>query len=177
MDLLNILLKQAGSGGLQSAGQQLGLDKSGTESLLANLVPALAGGMKRNASNAGGLEALTKALASGNHQRYLEDPAALQQPSTVSEGNAILGHLFGSKDVSRNVAASAAQSTGISASIIKKFLPVAAAAAMGAMSKQTSAGANLSGQNVGSGMLGKLLDSDGDGSVVDDLLSLGKRFL
>ena len=174
MDLLNLLLNSADSGAVQSAAKQFGLDKFGTESLLANLVPALSSGIKRNTASSDGLEALTKALSSGNHQRYLDDPEALRQRSAVSDGNAILGHLFGSKDVSREVAANAARSTGINASIIKKFLPLAAAAAMGAMSKQTSGGADLAQQ--GAGLLGKLLDSDGDGSFVDNLLSISKRF-
>lgn len=177
MDLLNAILKSSGQGAVQSAAKQFGLDGAGTQSLLASLVPALAGGIKKNVTGSGGLEALTNALSGGNHQRYLDDPSALQQQSAVTDGNAILGHLFGSKDVSRQVAANASQSTGIDVSIIKKFLPLAAAAAMGAMSKETAAGSNLSQQGAGGGMLGKLLDSDGDGSVMDDLLSLGKRFL
>lgn len=177
MDLLNALLNSSGQNAVQSAAQQFGLDSGGTQSLLASLVPALAGGMRRNAASSGGLEALTQALSGGNHQRYLDDPAALQQQSAATDGNAILGHLFGNKDVSRNVAANAAQSTGIDVSIIKKFLPLVAAAAMGAMSKETAAGSNLSQQGASGGLLGKLLDTDGDGSVIDNLLSLGKRFL
>jgi hypothetical protein len=175
MNLLNTLLNSTGNGAVQSAAKQFGLDRAGAESLLSSLMPALAGGIRRNASRAGGLEALTKALSSGNHQRYLDNPEALREQSAVNDGNAILGHLFGSKDVSREVAANAAQSTGINESIIKKFLPLAAAAAMGAMSKETSNGAGLAQQ--GTGLLGKLLDTDGDGSVVDNLLSIGKRFL
>ena len=54
--------------------------------------------------------------------------------------------------------------------MIKKFLPIVAAATMGAMSKGSDAGRSGLG-----GMLGKFLDSDGDGNVVDDLLSLGKK--
>ena len=48
---------------------------------------------------------------------------------------------------------------------------------MGALSKETSAGSSLAdkGNEVASGLLGRLLDSDGDGKVVDNLFSLGKR--
>ena len=113
MNLLNVLLSSTGNGAVQSAAKQFGLDEAGAESLLSNLMPALAGGMRRNASSNGGLEKLTRALSSGNHQRYLDDPEALRQQSAVDDGNAILGHLFGSKDVSRAVASSAAQSTGM----------------------------------------------------------------
>jgi hypothetical protein len=111
----------------------------------------LGGGIKRNVGSEGGLEALQKALANGNHQRYVDDAAALQDASATTEGNAILGHLLGIKDVSRQVATQAAANTGIDAGIIKKILPMVAAAAMGALSKQTSGGSMLKG---GGGALG-----------------------
>ena len=61
--------------------------------------------------------------------------------------------------------------------MIKKFLPLVAAAAMGAVSKQTAAGARL-GESGGGGalnMLSGLLDTDGDGQIIDNLFSLGKK--
>jgi len=50
---------------------------------------------------------------------------------------------------------------------------------MGALSKQTGRGANLAEGGAGGALsiLGGLLDSDGDGHVIDDLLSLGKKFI
>ena len=50
---------------------------------------------------------------------------------------------------------------------------------MGALSKQTGRGANLAEDGAGDALsiLGSLLDSDGDGQVIDDLLSLGKKFI
>jgi len=179
MDILGTLLGSASGGAVQQAATQLGLGGKDVQALLKQVVPALAGGLKRNATTEDGLRGLTQALASGNHQRYLEEPAALQSEATVSDGNAILGHLFGDKQVSRQVADHASTQTGLDVGIIKKFLPIAAAAVMGAISKQTDGGARLT--NTGSsgalGMLTGLLDSDGDGNVLDDLLSLGKKFL
>ena len=64
----------------------------------------------------------------------------LEADATRMDGNKILGHILGSKDVSRNVAAAAANDTGIDADLIKKALPLVAALAMGAMSKKTSGG-------------------------------------
>lgn len=178
MDLLGTLLSSARGGSIEQAASQLGLDPKDAQGLLKKLVPALAGGIKRNATSQGGLQDLTRALSNGSHQRYLDDPAALKSEESVSEGNAILGHLFGNKDVSRQVAQRASTETGLDVSVIKKFLPLAAAAAMGAVSKQTAGGADLAAKDAG-GALGKLsglLDSDGDGKVMDDLLSLGKKF-
>ena len=130
-------------------GRQFGVNDSQTEQLLGKLMPALGGGLQRNAGSANGLGALQKALAGGSHQRYLDDASALSDKAATVEGNAILGHLFGSKQVSRQVAGQAAAETGLDASIIKKLLPVVAAAAMGALSKQTSAGSKLSNRRAG----------------------------
>lgn len=179
MDILGTLLGSASGGAVQQAAAQLGLGGKDVQALLKQVVPALAGGVKRNSRATGGLQGLTQALSSGNHQRYLDEPEALQDEAAVSDGNAILGHLFGDKQVSRQVADHASTQTGLDAGIIKKFLPIAAAAVMGALSKQTNGGASLGGSGASGalGALSGLLDSDGDGNVLDDLLSLGKKFL
>jgi hypothetical protein len=147
--------------------------------------------MSRNTKQEGGLEALLGALAGGNHQQYVDEPQRLAQPESIADGNAILGHLLGSKDVSRNVAGHAAQETGMDAGILKKMLPMVAAAAMGSMSKKTTSAApagGLSGllgglmgggQQKDAGMAGVVegfLDADSDGAVVDDLLDMAKKF-
>jgi hypothetical protein len=56
----------------------------------------------------------------------------------MEEGNGILGHLFGSKEVSRAVAAQAAQATGIGQEILKQMLPVIASTMMGGLYKQST---------------------------------------
>jgi len=54
---------------------------------------------------------------------------------------------------------------------------------MGSLSKKTSSmglagqGMQASGTSGMTGMLGSLLDSDNDGSVVDDLLGMARRFM
>ncbi len=169
MNILETLLNAPPGAGLQQTGWRLGLRVSDIQALLRQLVPELAGGLGRNASTFDGLEALTRALAGGNHQRYIDDAGALA--NAVPDGNAILGHLFGSKDVSRNVASRAAATTGIDADTIEKFMPVVAAAVMGALSKQTAGGSSSSG-----GSLTTLLDPGDDGIELDDLRSLGKKF-
>jgi hypothetical protein len=179
MNILETLLQSAQGGSVQDAAAGLGLDQANSQALLKGLVPALAGGLKNNVSASGGLEGLTRALSNGNHARYLDDAKALTTDSARDEGNAILGHILGSKDVSRQVAGHAAAETGIDPAVIKKFLPIVAAAAMAALSKQTSGGAALeqAGGSAGglAGMLGGLLGDDG-GDTLGKLVSLGKKF-
>jgi hypothetical protein len=70
-------------------------------------------------------------------------------------GNEILGHIFGSKDVSRDVAGQASQQTGIDTSVLKKLLPiVAGAVAMHYITHRNSGGA---GTETGGGILGSIL--------------------
>lgn len=179
MNLLDVLMNSRGGSAATAAGQAVGLPPEQTASALAALVPALAAGLHRNASQPGGLDALVAALAGGGHSQYLDDPASLSRPGTLSEGNAILGHILGSKNVSRAVADRAAAQTGISASILKQLLPIVATMVMGSLAKQRS-GASSMGTTGGSdlvSMLTPMLDRDGDGSAVDDVLgSIGKMF-
>ena len=48
------------------------------------------------------------------------------QPTPVAQGNEILGQIFGTKDVSRAVAADASTRSGIDADTLKKLLPIVA---------------------------------------------------
>jgi hypothetical protein len=184
MDILQAILGAQGGGATQQLGEQFGLDQSQVTSALGALVPALAAGFQNNLSNPQGLEGLTAALAGGQHQQYIDDASSLGSADTIADGNGILGHIFGSKDVSRQVASQAAAQTGIGPDVLKSMLPVVAAMMMGTMSKRmsqpqaASAGAGFGGTASGLGgggllgMLTPMLDSNRDGSIVDDVVGL-----
>lgn len=184
MNLLGMLLDAQGSPALKQLTSAFGLSEGEAKNALAALVPALARGMQNNLARPNGLEDLMNALTRGQHQRYLDQPGAVAPQQVTDDGNAILGHLFGSKDVSRRVASHAAAQTGLDDTLLKKMLPVIAALVMGSVSKQTGAGqglpGGLGGKAAGSGMGGlltQLLDADKDGSVLDDLMGMaGKLF-
>ena len=183
MNPLQMILGAAGGGVLNQVAGQFGLNPDQAQSAISALLPALMGGVQRNTQQEGGLESLLGALTGGNHGQYLDDPSRLAQAETTQDGNSILGHLLGSKDASRSLAAQAAQQTGLDSSLLKQMLPVVASLAMGALSKQ-SAQSNFSGamqQQGPSGVMGLLsgfLDQNHDGSMVDDLLKgvAGKLF-
>jgi hypothetical protein len=171
MNLLDLLDKAGGGKSLGNLAGSLGLDSSKTGDLVSALAPALLGALKKQTQSQDGLSSFKNALQSGKHQQYLNNPDLMSSQETVTDGNNILGHLLGSKDVSRNVAAQAAESTGISASLIKKALPLIAGLTMGAMSKSSDAGKSL--DDSGGGLLGSLLGGD---FGVDDVLGLAKKF-
>lgn len=195
MNILETILNAQGGGAVSQIGNQFGLDAGQTQSALEALLPALAGAVNQNASAPGGLDALLGALQGGQHDRYLDDPSTLGDPSTTEDGNNILGHLFGSKDVSREVAARASAQTGIGTDILKQMLPVVATLVMGGLAKRASAGGmfgggdttaaaapGLQGQGAGGAgglfdMLAPMLDRNRDGSALDDVLGMAASFL
>lgn len=173
MNILDSVLGARDGAAVEQLAAQFGLKPEQASAAIGALMPALAAGLKRNmTTNQAGLDA---ALERGRHDVYLDQPETLGAPATTADGNAILGHIFGSKEVSRNVAAGASQRTGIDPAVLKKMLPLLAALAMGAMSKQKKSGAAQAG-GLG-GMLDSLLDRDGDGSMVDDLGGILGGFL
>ncbi len=126
MNLLEMILNSQNGGAVRELAQNFGLDQNQAASAISNLVPALSSGLMRNASTGDGLSSLLGALSGGQHQRYIDDVSTLSQPETVADGNGILSHILGSKDVSRQVAQAASQQSGVGADILKKMLPVVA---------------------------------------------------
>jgi hypothetical protein len=223
MNMMDMIMQAAGGQAPQQLGSQFGLDANQSQSAFAALLPAISSAMKQNTSSPQGLAGLLGALQNGNHDQYLDNPAQLNQPNVIQEGNGVLGHLFGTKEVSRAVAGHASDKSGVSADILKKMLPMVAMMAMGSLGKQTrgagmfNQGGGLQGMlgqlamqqltggqssgglsgllggllgggarkqqaqmqrqqqqahQGGLGMLGKMLDADGDGSSMDDILGM-----
>jgi hypothetical protein len=117
MNILDAIVNAQDGAAVQQLGSQVGLAPDQTTAALSALMPALAGGFQRNIQSQGGLESLMAALSSGNHGQYIDNPTSLADPSAVTDGNGILGHLLGSKDASREVASRAAAQTGLSADV------------------------------------------------------------
>lgn len=176
MDLMDLLKAAGGDDGLKAMSKNIGIPTGDAGKLMKALSPALTRGIQRQSESSGGMEKFAKALQSGGHQRYLQDAGLLAKDETRRDGNKILGHLFGSKDVSRNVAAKAAEETGISSDLIKKALPFVATLVMGAVSKSSDSGEALPKSSEGGlGSLAGILFSKG-GSGVDDILGLARKF-
>ena len=104
MNILETILNAQGGAAAREAGQSVGLSQDQTTAALSALVPMLANGLQQNVTQPGGLEALVGALSGGSHTRYVDQPSILGTTDTLTEGNAILGHILGSKDASRAVA-------------------------------------------------------------------------
>jgi hypothetical protein len=155
MDILGQLLQGAvggqGTGGnpqidVSGLASQFGLSPDQANAAVGALLPAVLGGIHKS-EEAGGLDQLSNIVGG---------MGAPEQD--VDSGNNILGHIFGSKDVSRQVASHASAQTGISDTILKAMLPIVA----GLVAQQV---AKKMGGGVMGGLAGTLLASMLGGSA------------
>ncbi|MBB4634072.1 DUF937 domain-containing protein [Longimicrobium terrae] len=181
----------AQAGGIQAVAQQLGITEAQAASGAAALLPAIMGGFKNqaqaNPAGAAGLGGLLNQLGGGAPP----DAVTGSQPAAADSGNNILGQIFGSKDVSRTVAQDAAAKSGLSPELLKRMLPLLAMLVTAYLAKQHGAGGagqgglggvlggilgGAAGGNARSGM-GSMLDLDGDGNALNDLLRMAGKAL
>lgn len=197
MNLLESLIGSESDSVVSELAKQLGVGESEARKAAGQLIPALGRAIKNNANTDSGLDSLVNALDKGQHSNYLDNLSGLGSNNTINDGNGILGHLFGSKDVSRNIANHGATQSGLSSALMKKALPILATLVMSTLSKKLmgrgkSSGSIFGGGNSGNqghgdifgtglaanqnrGILEKFLDADNDGSILDDLLSLAVK--
>lgn len=191
-------------GGLRSMAKELGISETQAASGAAALAPAILGGFKKQAqSQPSGLEGLGGLLGKLGGGALLDDVMA-PQPTNVNRGNEVLGQIFGSKDVSRTVAQSAAAQTQLSPDLLKKMLPMVAMLVTGYMAKQKAAAAPIAldapagapaaptggalggmlggllggggAQRAGAtGGLASMLDMNGDGNALDDIMRMVRK--
>ncbi|MBX3625751.1 MAG: DUF937 domain-containing protein [Rhizobacter sp.] len=195
MNITDILSQ---TGGLSAIGRELGVSEAQAASGAEALLPAILGGFKKQAqaqpSGLDGLGGLLGQLGGGG----LLDNVLSPQPTDVGRGNDVLGQIFGSKDVSREVAQNAAGSSGLDPALLRKMLPLLAMAVAGFMAKQQGGGAQADSSSEGGlggllgglvgglggarsagassgGGLGSLLDLNGDGNALDDILRMAGK--
>ena len=113
-------------GGLEALASQLGIPPEQARQGAEALLPSVLGGM---GDNAAGLDAHVDALGGAG----LAHNVVGAEPTRVDQGNQLLGNIFGSKDVSRQVATHAAQGSGLDPSLLKKMLPILAMLVAGHM--------------------------------------------
>ncbi len=197
MQITDILAQM---GGLQSIAKELGVNEGQAASGAEALIPAILGGFKKQAqSQPNGIEGLGGLLGKLGGGDLLDNVLA-PQPTDVSRGNDVLGEIFGSKDVSRAVAQDAASKSGLDPSLLKKMLPMVAMLVSGYMAKMQTGGAAqpsqassglsgllgsfLGGKGEGSATQGAtaqglaaMLDVDGDGNPLDDILNTVRKVI
>ena len=170
MNIVEMIARSHNGHGLDVLGQQFGLSREQTLEAIAELAPVVTAGVRRNTRQDDGMVSLLEALSGGRHERYLDDDSAVQYDNVRDDGNAILGHLFGDKQVSRDVAMHAAGTTGIGSAILKKMLPIIASMVLGAIFKQMTGGGRQQSPSPRGGS-----GDGGLGDILGDILGGGQQ--
>lgn len=184
LDLLNSDLgKQIVTGIAGSTGN----DTNKTSSVLTMGLPVLLKAMERNATTPEGASDLMGVLSKKHDGSILNNLSSLfgggVDESVQKDGAGILDHILGNKQES--VQKVIGQKVGIDASSVGNILKIAAPILMGYLGKQKSSSGTV-GNITGllGGLLGgnsatadqsfleKILDSDGDGSMIDDVAGM-----
>ena len=116
----------------------------------------------------------------------LLDNVTSSEPTQVHKGDEILGQIFGSKDGSRAVAASASAQSGVEPSLLKKMLPILAMVAAGYVMKQAGHGQGELGGALGGILGGEPSQGSPDqtdaapsasGGILGDLIGAAGKYL
>ncbi|MEP7455857.1 DUF937 domain-containing protein [Phyllobacterium sp. SB3] len=168
MNLVDMFLKGQGGQNIEALSRQFNLSQQQTLAAIEALMPAFSQGLQRNTADPMGMGAFVQALSSGQHTNYFDNPSAAFNPSGITDGNNILGHLFGSKDLSRAVADHAAATTGLASATLKEMLPVIASMMMGGLYKKSTgqfAASGLGGGNVIGDLIEQMMRQGGGGQT------------
>lgn len=175
---------------IQQVSAQLGADPTSTQTAIQAALPVLLGALAKNSASPTGADALSGALDRDHDGSILDDLTGFLGNPSQGSGAGILRHVLGQRQAA--VESGIGKATGMDTNQIAKLLPILAPIVLGYLGKQkrqqgldARALASLLGtqqqqaqsQNPGLAMLTKLLDSDGDGSIIDDLGGMLGGFL
>lgn len=182
-DVMSLVQSQLTGSNLASISNAIGADPNTTNSAISAAVPLLISALANNASRPDEAAKLNLALQKDHDGSLLDNLGGFLNNPALANGGGILAHIFGGKQ--SKVETGMAGATGLNVSQIAKLLPILAPIVMAALGRaRNSKGLDEGGlagmlQNEksaaasqGGGLLGSLagmLDSDGDGSPLNDL--------
>jgi hypothetical protein len=186
--ILDLLGSDLGKTIISGVAGSTGQDAGKTSGLLSMALPVLMKAMERNAATPQGAEGLMNAL--GKHDGgILDNLGDLFKggvtPEVEADGGKILSHVLGDKQ--QGVQQVLSQKSGMDSGAVAQIMKVAAPILMGVLGKQSRQNNVSSSSDIGGllgGLLGgsstsneqsfleKMLDADGDGSVIDDVAGM-----
>lgn len=205
--LVDELMAQLQGAPMQQMAQQLGANTSQIQSAVGAALPLLLGALGNNASQPQGAQALFSALER-DHSQSAQGLGGLgdllggvlggalaggsaRAGNSMNDGGAILGHIFGSNRGRAEAGLGQATGLGSNAGALLQMLAPIVMAFLAQRVKAGGLDAGSLGQTLGEekvrvqqqgglggGLLGSLLDQNGDGKLdLSDLLKLGSTFL
>nr|WP_321225917.1 DUF937 domain-containing protein [uncultured Psychroserpens sp.] len=187
--ILDLLNSDLGKTIISGVSGSTGTDESKTGSVLTMALPVLMKAMERNASTPEGAEGLMSALNNKHDGSILDNLSGLfgggVNDDVKNDGDKILNHVLGNKK--QGVEKILGEKSGLDMGSVANILKVAAPILMGVLGKQKAQNNVSSSSDLGGllgGLLGgndakeeqsfleKILDADGDGSVIDDVAGM-----
>ena len=197
MDLMDLLQGQISDGLVDQLSQQLGgADKQQTANAASGIMSTLMGALAKNAATPDGASALANALDNDHDGGVLDNimgmvtGAAQPQNTRAVNGAGILKHVLGGKQ--SGAIDMISKLSGLDDSKTGSLMTMLAPVVMGALGKTkksqgldasalsgllSGAVKSASNQRQEMGLIGKFLDQDGDGSVMDDIAGMGMNML
>ena len=200
--LTDEIFSQMSGAAMQQIGQQLGTGQAQTAGAVAAALPMILGAMGRNTGQAGGADALFGALgrdhSGGGGIADILGAVLGGQQSRQTDGLGQLGHIFG--DQLPRAQAGLGQATGLGNDKAQMLMQILAPIVMAYLAKRMFGGAQQAAQpaspqvlgdilsqerqvqqqqgGLGGGLLGAVLDQDGDGQLgLGDILKIGGGLL
>ncbi|MEM1043303.1 MAG: DUF937 domain-containing protein [Bacteroidota bacterium] len=204
--ILDILGPALSGGTLQQLSSAVGTDDQTTQRAAMAALPVILGAMNRNTNDPQQAQSLASALERDHDGGILDNLGGFLGGLTgagapsdaagvnarAANGTGILGHIFGNQ--LSQVQQGVGKATGLDSGQVMKMMVALAPMVMGYLGRQKrqqnlnagglsdllgreASNARSAAPNDLMGMLGGLLDRDGDGSPIDDVLGglLGKR--
>ena len=181
--VLDMLKGQIGGSTLSQVSQRLGANQGQIQQAIGAALPVLLAALARNAAKPQGATALHEALVNDHDGSVLNNLTGVVSRSDLSDGNAILGHVLG--DRRGAVETGVSKLSGLGGQQVTQLLAVLAPVVMGALGKMqrqqnldpSGLATALAGERQGLdkvlpnlGGLAGLLDADGDGQILDDVI-------
>jgi len=197
MDLMDLLDGQLSEGLIDQLSQQLGgADKQQTATAATGIMSTLMSAMAKNASTPEGANALSNALDNDHDGSVLDNLMGLlgggaqPQNTRATNGAGIVNHVLGGKQ--NGAVDMISKLSGLNSGQTGNLMTMLAPMVMGALGRTKrdqglDAGglSNLLSGTVQTasanrqemGLIGKFLDQDGDGSIMDDIAGMGMHLL
>ena len=189
--IIESLSGQLLGGQLQSLSAALGEDPQKTRNAVSQALPILMGALAHNASSPDGANSLLGALERDHDGSLLDNLQSFMKRPDLEDGNGILRHTLGGRRDRFETGLS--KSSGIDPQKAKTLMAMLAPVVMAALGRarkernidQSGLMGLLKGERETMerqapelGLLGSLLDQDGDGQILDDVLGkVGKGLL
>lgn len=203
--LQDLLGNEQGNHAVEEISQNVGADSSMVSTAIQAALPALINGLANNASTPQGAESLNTALEQDHDGSVLDNLGGLggmifgggqtAAPPPQANAGGILGHIFGSEQgqVAQDVSNKSGLDIGKVAQILMFLAPIVMGY-LGRQKQQQGVGADGLGGILG-GLLGggqtqqqssgnsmidmaaNALDSDNDGSALDDIASMAYKYM